>query len=123
MGSTAAPPPSTLPSQGEQPRGEPRPGAPPPPPPPGLEEGGHAASTLKRSDSYRSARTILSPDLSKLNRKSPEISPSNKIENATYVSFNNITSSSDKAPELDTPDSLDTTPHSEAADKGGHGAG
>ena len=117
--STAAPPPSTLPSQGEQSRGEPRPGAPPPPPPPppGLEEGEHAASTLKRSDSYRSARTILSPDLSKLNRKSPEISPSNKIENATYVSFNNITSSSDKSPELD------TTPHSEAADNGGHGVG
>ena len=119
--SPAAPPPSTLPSQGEQPRGEPRPGA--PPPPPGLatsrgEEGGDAASALKRSDSYRSARTILSPDLSKLSRKSPEISPSNKIENATYVSFTNITSSSDKSPELCTLDSLDTTP-----DTGGHGAG
>ena len=53
-------------------------------------------SNLKRSDSYRNARTILSPDLSKINRKSPEISPANKIQNATYVSFNNITS--DKSP-------------------------
>ena len=57
-------------------------------------EGVLESSTLKRSDSYRNARTILSPDLSNMNRnRSPDdISPSNKIENATYVSFNNITS-------------------------------
>ena len=48
-------------------------------------------SNLKRSDSYRNARTILSPDLSKINRKSPDISPANKIENESYVSFNKIT--------------------------------
>ena len=57
-------------------------------------------SNLTRSDSYRNAKTILSPNLSQINRKSPEISPNNRIENASYVSFNNITSDKSSSPTL-----------------------
>jgi len=50
-------------------------------------------SSLKRSDSYRRARPILSPDLSKNNRKSLEISPSNipvnLSNNSTNISVGN----------------------------------
>jgi len=45
-------------------------------------------SSLKRSDSYRRARPILSPDLSKNNRKSVEISPSNNSTNLSTNSSN-----------------------------------
>eukprot|EP00090_Calanus_glacialis_P047494 TRINITY_DN989_c0_g1_i1.p1 TRINITY_DN989_c0_g1~~TRINITY_DN989_c0_g1_i1.p1 ORF type:complete len:1577 (+),score=288.14 TRINITY_DN989_c0_g1_i1:339-5069(+) len=54
-------------------------------------------SSLKRSDSYRRARPILSPDLSKNNRKSLEISQSNTSanlsNNSTNISFGNGSSS------------------------------
>ena len=43
-------------------------------------------SSLKRSDSYRRARTILSPDLSRNNRKSLEIAATNN--NTTVISKN-----------------------------------
>ena len=69
-------------------------------------------SNLKRSDSYRNAKTILSPNLSQINRKSPEISPSNRIENATYVSFNNITSDKSSSPTMMNEGSLNTTTES-----------
>ena len=74
-------------------------------------------SNLKRSDSYRNAKTILSPNLSQINRKSPEISPSNRIENATYVSFNNITSDKSASPTMMNEGSLNTTGESSKDDK------
>lgn len=43
-------------------------------------------SSLKRSDSYRRARTILSPDLSRNNRKSLEVAVTNN--NSTVISKN-----------------------------------
>jgi len=46
-------------------------------------------SSLKRSDSYRRARPILSPDLSKNNRKSLEITPSNNSAILSSPSTNN----------------------------------
>merc|ERR1712130_987315 len=59
-------------------------------------------SSLKRSDSYRRARTILSPDLSRNNRKSLEIVATNN--NSTVISKNLTNkSASEKAPTYNSP--------------------
>ena len=81
------------------------------------DDTGEEQSNLKRSDSYRNAKTILSPNLSQINRKSPEISPSNRIENATYVSFNNITSDKSSSPTMMNEGSLNTSAESRRDDK------
>jgi hypothetical protein len=80
-------------------------------------------SSLKRSDSYRRARPILSPDLSKNNRKSVEISPSNNStnlsNNPTNISVGN--SSSNKSTNnncgIQTPSNNSAVHHKDRDDK------